>query len=267
VNTVEIIAQQFLYMFGPRAGDLLLLHFKQELSQRPEAIRWLQDALASDATSLIECAESEGDDGDRLICLDVFLWKQRHGLISASHRIKADFLKDPLTGYIHRYMVANGYNDVLNVPIGERGVTYLKEIYGLLDEFKDPGFNEGERYWNLIHFLNVLGPRISEFYRKNEVVQFAQYLMTHSHSDPSLQNLADDVDFSGYALLTLDLGLQPGVTWPAYKSLLLKSTRRSAMSYPALMAGLQMYPNEVPAIIDQLDLQGGKELFWSLVRA
>ena len=265
MSVLDVIAQQFLYMLPARAGETLLLRFKRE-HQQPDAIKWLQDTLNADADTLIERTTKEGDEGDKLVCLDVFLWKQRHKLISPQLRISPQGISEPFLRYIYRYMVENGYDNVLDPTFGERPIVSIAEICRLLDQFADGKFDNGDQYWSLTHLLNILGPKVGKFHRRPEVLHYARYLASHFGSDPALNELADDVDLSGYALLMLDLGLEPQFTWQTYTELLLKCKTRSVMCYPALLAGLQMYPQTIAGAIDELELQGGTDLFWSLVR-
>jgi hypothetical protein len=113
--------------------------------------------------------------------------------------------------------------------------------------------------------LNVLGPSLNGYGRRKDMQGVADYILSENSRDPRLQDLADDVCISTFALLLLDLNVKPSETWPLFRSALLAVPRRSVISYPALNAALLMYGHQLSEAMQYLKIQGGNDLFLALV--
>jgi len=251
------------------AGEIIL----RELSSKEEMERefkWYGQILSWGCDDLTTWAAREGDSEDKCALLNVFLWKQRHGLIDRNARIHA-FLGPkarPSTYYIHRYMITNGYEGMLNGddPYTHVGVNYLEEIGTLLDQWRASDFGNGELgFWDIVLLLNVLGPTLAAYERRSEVQTLAEYILKNHSVDPRLQRFVDDPELAAFTLLMWDLKMEPHRTWPEFQSLFLSRRKRSVMLYPGLIAGTQMYGNELREILRDVDLQGGVNLLFSLL--
>jgi hypothetical protein len=263
------LMQEFLYMFPARAGEVLTRRLREEQETEREA-QWYQQVLSFGAQELITSASGQLASEDKCALLDVFLWKQRHGLIAKNLRIRSALGPgtSPRIYYIHRYMVANGYEGILpgkNAYAGEK-TQYLEEIGRILDQAKAPDFGAGELgFWDALILLNVLGPVVSTYERLSEVQELAEYTLKHHEADPRLSRLHEDRELSAFTLLLSDLAFEPARTWSEYRNLLLSTRARSVLSYPALIAGIQMYDIELRATLQAIDLQGGRDLFLDLL--
>ena len=106
-TALSSISREFLYLFPPHAGESLLDQYSKGPGRRAQQ-EWLRRVLGWNAEELTVWIEREGDEEDKMVMLNVFLWKQRHGLIDPGLRIHYEFRRWPDGFYIHRYMVANG---------------------------------------------------------------------------------------------------------------------------------------------------------------
>jgi hypothetical protein len=262
-TAVAFVAEEFLYVFPPHAGKVLLDQYSKLPGSRRQA-EWLGSVLGWSAEELVVWVEREGDEEDKMVMLDVFLWKQRHGLIDPGLRVDYEFRRWPDGSYLHRYMVANGYEQVLTIPqYRAEPTTYLERINVLLDSFRTTDFTE-EDFWELVFRINVLGPKIHTYPRQSEVLAVADYVLAHYDNDARLKDFTNSVCFSHLALLFLDLGLSPQRTWTAYRAALLHSPIHGVTAYPALKAGLGMYGERFREEMKNVEIQGGKSLFYAL---
>ena len=175
-----------------------------------------------------------------------------------------------MTHYIHRHMVANGYDGILNGddPYTQVGVKYLQEIESILDQWQAPDFGSGELgFWDIVLLLNVLGPRLPVYERRSEAQALAEYILENYSVDPRLQEFRGDRELSAFALLLSDLKIESDRTWPTFRSLLLSTRQRSVLAYPALIVGAKMYETRLDGILGDVDLQGGKGFFFSLLES
>ncbi len=256
-------------MLSAGAGGILL----NELSRRDEAEReakWYDQILSWDAEELTAHAARAGAPEDKCAFLDVFLWKQKHGLINKNRRVQAYLGPSarPITYYIHRYMVATGYEGVLTGDdvYTQVGVKYLQEIDVLLNEWKRPDFGRGNlSFWDIVLLLNVIGPTIANYERRSDARELAEYILENHSVDPRLQDFRGDRELSAFALLLSDLKIESHRTWPAFQSLLLSTRERSVLAYPALIVGAKMYEKKLDGVLGGVDLQGGTSLFFSLL--
>jgi hypothetical protein len=263
--------QEFLYMFPAHADEVLL----QELRSRDEAAReakWYARVLSWDADELALWAAREGDPEDKCAIMDVFLWRQRHGLIDKNRRIHSSLGAGarPLTYLIHRYMVANDYDGILagDDPYTQVGIKYIQEIDALLEQWKKPDFGPGDAgFWDIVLLLNVVGPTFATFDRRPNARELAEYILENHSVDPRLQGFRGDRELSALALLLSDLKIEPDRTWPVFQSLLLSTRQRSVLAYPALIVGAKMYGKKLDGILGEVDLQGGTSLFISLIES
>lgn len=258
-------------MLPAGAGGILL----KELSGRDETERqakWYDQILSWDAEELTAYAARDGAPEDKCVFLDVFLWKQKHGLINKSRRIQAYLGPGarPITYYIHRYMVAAGYEGVLSGDdvFTQVGVKYFQEIEVLLNEWRRPDFGHGDlSFWDIVLLLNVIGPTFANFERRSDARELAEYILENHSVDPRLQDFRGDRVLSAFALLLSDLKIESDRTWPVFQSLLLSTRQRSVLAYPALIVGAKMYGKKLDGILGEVDLQGGTSLFISLIES
>lgn len=265
----NFVMQEILCMLSAGAGEILL----KELSGRDETEReakWYGQILSWDAEKLTAHAALDGAPEDKCAFLDVFLWKQKHGLIDKSRRVRAQLgpVARPITYYIHRHMVAAGYEGVLTGDdvYTQVGVKYFQEIETLLNEWKRPDFGHGNlSFWDIVLLLNVIGPTFATYERRSDARELAEYILENHSVDPRLQDFRGDRELSAFALLLSDLKIESRRTWPAFQSLLLSTRQRSVLAYPALIVGAKMYEKRLDEILRGVDLQGGTSLFFSLL--
>jgi hypothetical protein len=140
------VSEQFLYFFPAHAGNVLLDQ-AWKIPGRHKQAEWLSIVLNRSAVELAESIARPGDPEDKMILLDVFLWKQRHGLIDRGLRVESQFSRWPDGYYLQRYMVANGYEGVLSTPqYLDQPRALLEEVDWLLDRFKS-GDSSQEDLW------------------------------------------------------------------------------------------------------------------------
>ena len=271
VSFANYIAQEVLFMLPAGAGKILL----RELSTRKETERqadWYGQIFSWNAEELITQASREGALEDKCVFVNVFLWKQKHGLIDRNLRIHADMGPEarPLTYYIHRYMVENGYTGIVagDDPYTGVGVKYGRETEALLDRWALSGFRQGDNgFWDTVLLLNVLGRTLSEYKRRSEVLNLANYILENHSRDPRLKSFQDDRDLAALTLLTLDLGMEKSRTWPPFRDLLMAKRYRSVLAYPALIAAAEMYGTEFRKTLMEVELPGRPDLLFSLLDA
>jgi len=269
LSTLNTITQAFLYMLPAGAGKVLQEQLTI-MSATYSRAQQMKAMLQASSDELIRQVRDDGDEEDKLISLNVFLWRQSHGVIPVTARIECGFLKHPFVRYIHRYMAANGYERIAEQIPFQHKDSYAAEARRLLNEFARSRFEDseddgnGNQYWHLLSLLNVLGPQINNFDYLSEVVHFCDYLIYDYKSNPALNELHDDIDLSAFALLLMDLQIEPSKTWLVFKDLFLQSKNRTVVSYPALLAGLQMYGELMVVELPAVELQGGIDLFLRL---
>jgi hypothetical protein len=164
-------------------------------------------------------------------------------------------------------MVANGYESVLYVPQYSHEKTgYLRQIDEMLDNFATTDFSE-EDFWGLAMRLNVLGPKLGAYERREDAIAIATYVLTHYTDDIRLHGCGSDIYLSTVALLFCDLKMDPMKTWPLFKAAMRLSGRRSVSCYPALVVGLEMYGSRLREELQSVAVQGGNDLFYALMAA
>ena len=236
-----------------------------KLPKGKQQAEWFSQILSWSPDELIQWTAREGDEEDKMIFLDVFLWRQRHGIIDRKKRINHAFLEESYAWYVHRYMIANGYDNILTTPPSRRDeVSYLEQIESLLDLFDNRRFRSDE-FWSLIVLLNVLGPQLEKYKRRDEVLKIAEYIVTNFKSDARLETFTNDNEFAGWALLVFDLKMHADQTWPVFKEIFLSSPKHSVTCYPALIVGLEMYGSLFRKEMDKIEIQGGNDLFFKLL--
>ena len=259
-SALSWIAQEYLYLFPAHAADIVAA-WNLKTPQGLKEGEWLRRIIHFSANELIEWTSRDGDEEDKMIFMDVFLWKQRHGLIDPSLRIAYLFHEQSYAWLLNRYMVANGYLDVLDQPqIEGETIGYLAQIELLLDRFNHSDFT-AEDLWSLLIQLNVLGSQIDQYGRRSEVLKVAEQVMQDA---PVQLAPLNDVELARVSLLMLDLKLAPDKTWPRFRELFL-STSHSVACYPTLIAGLQMYGDVFLKEIQGIEIQGGNDLFFELM--
>jgi len=267
------VAKDLLYLLPLPAGEMLVHSFSQDRELHP-SIEWFNRVLKCEAKELVSWISREGDEEDKQVYLNVLLWKQRHGIIKPSLRVNYEFTSFANAYHVHRYMVANGYEGILDAQrppsFGLKkvstGLSYLDEIGVLLDEFSNPLFSrESDDFGDLALLVGILGPRLSEYPRRDEVMQFTQYILEHHTDDERLSRLPEDVNFASFVWLLSDLKLDAKRTWPVYEQLAIRKRNRGVLSYPAFIVGLEMYGDRVREILDHLEIQGSTQMFLRLV--
>jgi hypothetical protein len=235
-------------------------------------VRWFEQVLGYDAQALISWISADGDKDDHKIFATVFLWKQRHKLIDSAVRVNGDFKDSPDIYHLHRYMVANGYEGILDAPRSSYDasrdspkLSYTAQVEQLLDRFSAQGIPaQSDDFARLTDLLGILGPQFDSYPRRAEVAAFAAHILDYSTDISGIPVLSNDVGFTNFSWLILDLKLDPEQTWETYRALALAKRQHSVSSYPALLAGLSMYPDRMSEILDPIDVQGSKELFLTL---
>lgn len=126
-----------------------------------EAAEKMRTALSMTEPDLLSWIGYYGDEEDIEPLVNVFLWKQREGLIRADARVVYAF-KDQYRGWTsHRYMIANGYPNIEHLPMrfGESVTTYAKEIDRVLDLYEHCWENRSDEDADfLATCLSVIGP-------------------------------------------------------------------------------------------------------------
>jgi len=261
-----------LYLL-PRASGQLLADSFSELPELRESLRWFVRSLKASADELQSWVSRDGDEEDKQILINIFLWKQRHGLFDPSWRIKYQFDNPANAYYIHRYMLKNGYNGILDrpdhfpEPAGRAGVreSYLREIDSLLDKASSLTLPEQfDEFGELALFVERIGPSSLNYPRCGEVKKFAGFVLENYSNDPRLVRFSEDAAFTHLSWLLSDLKYEPGYTWKTYRKLALARVKRSISCYPAFLTGLEMYGERMQEIFDKVEIQGGNTLFLRL---
>ncbi len=272
-STFWLVAQDFLYLLPPGSGELLIRSFSAQQDMQ-RSIEWFKRVLNYDASALLSWILAEGDEEDHRIYANVFLWKQRHKMIDSALRVNGKFEDSPYTYHLHRYMLANGDEGVLDIPRSSYDAvdrqspnfSYRAEAGQLLDRFSAEGLStESEDFERLTDLLSILGPQFDSYPRRPEVAAFAANILAFSAKISGIPVLTSDPGFTNFSWLMLDLGLDPAQTWEPYKALALAKRKRSVSSYPALISGLSMYPDKMSEILGAIEVQGGRDLFLTLV--
>lgn len=115
-SAISCVLEDFLYLFPARAGRAILDEYSK-MPRRQKHAEWLAQVLSWNAEELTGWIARDGDEEDKRVLLDVFLWKQRHGLIERGLRVHYKFSHWPDGSYLHRYMAANGYDDLKSSAI------------------------------------------------------------------------------------------------------------------------------------------------------
>jgi hypothetical protein len=100
------VAMDFRYLL-PRSSGEVLVQLCSEDDELHQTIEWFRRVLNLKAADLVSWISREGDDEDKQVYLNVFLWKQRHRIIEPSLRVNYEFESLPKAYHLHRYMVAS----------------------------------------------------------------------------------------------------------------------------------------------------------------
>jgi len=262
------VLENFLCMLPLRSGQRLVDVFRQYDETRNRAV-WFERVLGRQPDELMRDVLEHADREDTVVRMNVFLWKQKNGVIDKTLRIRCSLgaRARPLTYYLHRCMMGNGYTGIVDGqdPYTRVGVHYLEEIELLLSRWQTPEFGrDGEGFWDLVILLNVLGPQLASYHRRGEVLGFAEYILREYKRDNRLSCFNDDSELAALMLLASDLGILSGSTLPIFEDLFLSRTKRSVLCYPALIVASVAYGQHLDGFLKNVEIQGGTALFRDL---
>ena len=256
-NELRTIFQRFLGFLSPQGVEILLDYSRQI----PECQNFVDLA-----TSLLTCSVNElerliympGDEEDHVMFLNVFLWQQKQGRINSQQRIHYDFQEWDNQLIIHREMVANGYeyiDQISFVDFEGNSTNYAIEIDKCLKLYQFPEYDDDDYFSYLTSILNVIGPRINNHPRLNEIKKFVTYILDHLHIDPRLKWLQP----APFSILIYDLDCNPEITWSAYCQLV-RTGCRSIYDVVAALLGFRMYGSKVQQVWTPFNIFGGIQL-------
>lgn len=261
-NALKYLFSEHIYFLSQKAVGHLLDHC--DICGFYKIRKWMTDILSMKGSELLLRINREGDEEDDVPLINVFLWKQREGLIEKRLRLHYTFDEQFRAWLPHRYMVANGYPDIERLPveIGGKVTTYERAVNDLLDLFEQTwearDYNDADL---LAVCLNVIGPKIGQHPRLEAIRSFAEFLMTHYCSDEKLTWLPA----SYFTMLVYDLKIDIERSWPAYCFLLNTEQNREWLeNIPAWLLGLRMYGERAAKEIEQVSTLLSIELLKSL---
>lgn len=268
ISVFNTLSHDYLYLLGSRADSLLTCHFSSSDATR-ELVERFRNVVAMDENDLTSGGRAPGDPENRLLFASVFLWKQRHGRIDSRARLACDLtgLASSAFHRVHSYLVANGYEGVLQGTDKYTGIrfNYLARLETLVEEWQSAHFAYQQEAWSeFVTLLNVVGQQLETYIHRSNVIDFAESIIHEPEEDDRFRVFKEDDDLARLTQLFFDLRLPPDLTWPVFNRLFLAKTKRSTEVYPALLAGVQMYGDALQNLLGKVKIQGGFDLLVAL---
>jgi hypothetical protein len=268
------IAKDFLYLMPRSAGEILINSLSHE-KDLEENLNWFREVLGYDAKTLVSRITSDGDEGDKRVYATVLLWNQRHGIVDPTVHISRYLPSEPTYYHLHRYMVANGDVALLDRPcFGASArianvspeLSYRSCVEHCIGQFMSdiPSWDSAD-FDQLTLSLSVLGPTLDSYPGRDKVVKLTREVISRVDRSSTQATFSDDEGFTRFSWLVSDLRLDPRDTWGTYRHIALAQPTRALSSYPAILAGLQMYGASMKEILANLEMQGGNDLVLSLL--
>jgi hypothetical protein len=228
-----------------------------------EFTSWLDGILALSPSQLLSAIEGPSDEEEKEHWIIAFLWRQKKGEVPANFRLRYTFHHQYLAWLPYRYMSANGYEEVEDLPIElDRSTTCAAEIQRLLTPEMNPELWDVDDWKVLLACLSVLGPRLAA----TPYLGRARALMSYICEAHAGSEWSSFIRLEDFTMLMHDLNWPAERGWSAWKELTATEENRHVMwSFPGWYLGTEMYGSKALARLREVEIPFDVDLLKDLV--